>query len=230
MFKKFNSIAIYYDIKCSYDVDYLIKYESRATNLTSAEENTITSPYEYILPISLASSSFKDYKPSQGGSNEFFVLNTDIYSSNEDIVGIKMRAVDASGNLGAWSNVVIIKLNNKIKFSPLLSQANGGAFGGSFMLDENSSAALASESKSSLIKLKEDRYFYYFMIFIACLSLILLVQIVMIIILTLNKLRDRRDSKVKRGKPAGVHKDEFQKLEESVESGESCPSLLIQRV
>ncbi len=199
-----------------------MKYESRAA--TNSSEPSAEDPQdEYILPISLASSSFKDYKPSQGGSSEFFVLNTDIYSSNEEIIGIKLRAVDASGNLGPWSNVVIVKLNNKIRFSPLLRQANG-AMSGSFG-DDNSAAALSSESKSSLIKLKEDRYFYYFMIFIACLSLILLVQIVMIIILTLNKLRDAR--RTSKGKPKT---EQFEPLQESMDSTESNPSLLIQRV
>jgi hypothetical protein len=170
------------------------------------------------------SASFKDYKPNQGGAREHFVLNTDIYSSSEDIVGLKLRAVDASGNLAPWSNMVVIKLNGKIKFAPQLR--NTPTSGGSDS-DENRSAALSTADKTSLIKLKEDRYFYYFMIFIACLSLILLVQIIMIVILTLNKLREAREAKVKKGKPL---KDEFQQLENSVDSSESSPSLLIQRV
>ena len=209
--------AIYYDIKCSYDLEYLIRYES--SNENSTED-------EYILPISLASSSFKNYKPNQGGTKEYFVLITDIYSSNEDILGLKLRASDASGNLGEWSNMVIVKLNNEIKFSPHMNH---------FAVGANKLAAYTAE-KSTLMKMKEDRYFYYFLIFIACLSLILIVQIVMIAVLTLNKLRYAREKSNKKGKlVCNNKKEEFERLDESQESEQSVATpmpdeLLIQRV
>lgn len=255
--------AIYYDIKCSYDLDYLIDYEDEkskttpstmritSSNATTTTTTTTTSNeddgdlVEFMLPISLVSASFKDYKPNQGGSREYFVLNTDIYSSGEDIVGIKIRAADASGNLGQWSNLVTIKLNSNLKFSANVKPATDGA------IKQNVSSAWIQKNMMQINnKLKEDRYFYYFIIFIICLSLILLVQILMIVVLTVNKFRRARKLPGGGENPSQVKKvtakkkkkqdekdEELKKLEESLESNETMNSnppvsedLLIRRV
>ena len=104
-----------------------------------------------------------------------------------------------------------------------------------FAVGANKLAAYTAE-KSTLMKMKEDRYFYYFLIFIACLSLILIVQIVMIAVLTLNKLRYAREKSNKKGKlVCNNKKEEFERLDESQESEQSVATpmpdeLLIQRV
>ena len=75
-------------------------------------------PEEHLLPINILQSSFKEH-PSQSGNKESFVLLIGNYEG--ETISIKIRAVDASGNNGEWSNIVTVKLNDKIKLSPQIS-------------------------------------------------------------------------------------------------------------
>jgi hypothetical protein len=70
------------------------------------------------LPVVIEASSFQNMSPNQGGFEEFVTLDTSPY--DKDTVSLKMRAVDTSGNEGAWSPIMTIKLGGEVKLAPSL--------------------------------------------------------------------------------------------------------------
>jgi hypothetical protein len=58
-------------------------------------------------------------KPNPAGFRENFVLDVSFYTA-EPMIGLKIRAIDASKNVGAWSFVLSVKLKANVTLAPKL--------------------------------------------------------------------------------------------------------------
>jgi hypothetical protein len=58
-------------------------------------------------------------KPNPAGFKENFVLDVSFYTA-EPMIAIKIRAIDASKNVGVWSFVLSVKLKANVTLAPKL--------------------------------------------------------------------------------------------------------------
>ena len=71
-----------------------------------------------IIPIKLHQSSFEDYVPNQGGSEEWFSINID--TINQNTFSIVVRAIDSNNNIGDWSQILTVKTDKVFILAPQL--------------------------------------------------------------------------------------------------------------
>jgi hypothetical protein len=161
----FGNCALY-EILAAYD-----------TNVLNDEYNSAINSDKF-LPITLKSASFQNYKPNQGRSREFFTIVSDKYTKG-DTFAIKIRSVDFSQNAGAWSPVLIVKLNPTIKLATNLRH----------ITTEDLTATQKKLTSSG--EAKESFYSRFLIGFAVCLILILVVQVGFIVVLSIVRAKQK---------------------------------------
>ncbi|CAF0782079.1 unnamed protein product [Brachionus calyciflorus] len=169
-----------------FDLGRSLKYEINLAydpiDLLNEETN------DKLLPFNILASSFVDI-PNQSGFPETFILSIKDYEA--ETISIRIRAIDSNRNKGEWSNVLTIKLNDQIKFSPQLTNVL------SFIKNDLKS----SEQHFKVLEEKENFYANFFICVIVSLAIIFMVQIMLIIFLTIRKISDLnkniRNNKIK---------------------------------
>ena len=155
-----------------YDPDILVQYEDiqysdeetkRVGKLQLIKDQPQHILNEYVLPLDISESSFENFKPNQGGYEEYFKIRLDKF--NQDTISIRMRAIDLNGNAGRWSHILTIKVNNNTNqtLSPKLKHYHR-----QLRFDEEISS-------KKLLAFKEKFYFVYlFLLYLKHLKIIII--------------------------------------------------------